>query len=138
MADLTKIEGVGPSLAAALVKGNYLTIAQIAAATPIELSSVPGISQMGALRIVASARSLGSKPGSQKSTRKRSRAAVAPPKAGSAGRPHADKVVKVSEEKSVLEVKNTRQKEKIKKLKKKIRKLKKQKKKILAKDRKRS
>lgn len=121
MPDLTKIDGVGPSLATALVKGNFLTIAQIAAADPTELATVPGISRQGAARIVAAASSLGPKPRARQGGQKRSRGAVAPPKAAPVSRSKA-KIVE----------------EKIKKLKKKIRKLKRQKKKILARDKKRS
>lgn len=134
MPDLTKIDGVGPSLATALVKGNFLTIAQIAAADPTELATVPGISRQGAARIVAAASSLGPKPRARQGGQKRSRGAVAPPKAAPVSRSKA----KIVEEKIAIEAKNMKQQEKIKKLKKKIRKLKRQKKKILARDKKRS
>ena len=86
MPDLTKIDGVGLTLATALVKGNFVTIAQIAAADPTELATVPGISRQGAARIVAAASSLGPKPRARQGGQKRSRGAVAPPK-GSACQP---------------------------------------------------
>lgn len=135
MPGLTEIAEVGPSLAAALVKKKYLTIVQVAAAKPIELSVVPGVSEQKAARMVASARSLSAKPRSDKNIPKRARTAVAPPKTGPA---KPLKMGKPSKEKDAGESKDIKQKEKIRKLKKKIRKLKKQKKKILAKDKKRS
>jgi Holliday junction resolvasome RuvABC DNA-binding subunit len=133
MPSLTEIEGIGPSLAAACVKNNFRTIAKIAAAKPIELSIVPGISAKSASQIIASAKSLLPQP--RILTTKNKHRAVAPVKVGQkATAIQAPK--KPSDKEKKMSVKDV--KEKIKKLKKKIRNLKAEKKKILASESKKS
>ncbi|MBT5665184.1 MAG: hypothetical protein HOJ06_07585 [Rhodospirillaceae bacterium] len=119
MPSLTEIDGVGPSLAAAFVKKKYLTIAKIAAAEPVELSAVPGISTKGATLIIASAKTLLEKSLSQKDVRKKTAKSVAPLK------------IKTNINSKMNGVKG--KKEKIKNLKRTIKKLKKENKKVVAK-----
>lgn len=142
MSGLTEIDEVGPSLAAALIKKKFLTIAQVAAAEPVKLSTVSGISDQKAARMISSARSLLVKSRAPGTARKRSRKPVAPPKVGTVSRARTEKdgiaAAKISQEKLSAEIKNAKNEKKIKKLKKKIRKLKKQKRKILTRDKKRS
>ncbi len=144
MPSLTDIEGVGPSLAAACVKNRYRSIAKIATAKPSALSTVPGISEKSARKIITSAKSILNKSLSAKSVTEKARKAVPPPKIvtqSASGKTKAvakkqttrksGKGVDIKEEKNPKS--DDKAKEKIKKLKKKIKKLKKEKKKIIAK-----
>ncbi len=150
MRGLTEIDGIGPSLAAACVKNHFGTIARIAAATPRELSVVPGISEKGANTIIVSAKTLLPKAGNLRISNNNKQRAVAPLKSGKrAPSPKANKpstreqeseqgqklIIKSSVKPSVKEKKMSalESKEKIKKLKKKIKKLKTEKKKVLTK-----
>ena len=145
MPNLTEIDGVGPALAAAFVKNNYLTIAKIAISEPVELSTVPGISNKGATLIIASAKTLLEKSLSQKDVRKKTAKTVAPLKIranissktnedkGKKGKIGKVKNPKLNKGKNHKNDKNIKQKEKIKNLKRTIKKLKKEKKKLVAK-----
>lgn len=143
MPNLTEIDGVGPSLAAAFVKNKYLTIAKIAAAKPVELSAVPGISKKGATLIIASAKTLLKKSHTQKSVRIKTAKPVAPLKIKtnidsklSEGKGKKEKDSKIKNHNkgaSRKNNKNIKQKEKIKNLKMTIKKLEKENKKIVAK-----
>lgn len=143
MPSLTEINGVGPSLAAAFVKKKYLTIAKIAAAEPVELSAVPGISKKGATLIIASAKTLLEKSLSQKDIRKKTGKSVAPlkirtninlkPNEGKGVKEKGNKIKNQNKGKNHKNNKNIKLKEKIKDLKRTIKKLKKENKKIAAK-----
>jgi len=160
MPSLIEIKGVGPSLAAACVKKNYRTITKIAAATPKELASVPGITEKSAPLIIASAKSLLPKPSTQKAAAKNKRPRVGPVKVKPKvtlvkletktktktkttdkvkGKPDRKISKKPSTKPGTKEKKVSKldSKDKIKKLKKKIKKLKKKKNKIVKKERKR-
>jgi len=155
MPSLIEIEGVGSTLAAACVRKNYRTIAKIAAATPKELASVPGISEKNAPQIIASAKSLLPKARTQKATVKKKRRTVAPMKVATKAiaeksktktktkptdKAKAKPIRKTSKKPSAKSSEKGKKmsvsdgKEKIKKLKKKIKKLKEQKKKIVKKE----
>lgn len=122
MPRLTEIEGIGPSLAAALVKSGYRTIAKISAATPAELSAIPGISKKGAPLIISSAKSLVEKsPG-----KTRSKKPVAPISVGK----QDDKKERSMKSKKEVDALVKKKSDKIKKIKKKIKKLKKKLKKL--------
>lgn len=139
MTGLTEINGIGPSLAAAFVKNKYLTIADVAAAKPAELSSVPGINVKRARQIIASAKSLLANASSRKVTQKKPVKPVAPLKTGGiSGAKSGSDTGKTTKAKKSKNDKKSTQKEKIRKLKKTIKKLKKQKKKIVAKDKKKA
>ncbi|NKB59608.1 MAG: hypothetical protein GKS00_25090 [Alphaproteobacteria bacterium] len=148
MPSLTEIEGIGPSLAAAFVKKRYLSIAKIAAAKPVELSAIPGISEKGATLIIASAKTLLANTPSQNKVRKRTKKYVAPLKVreNSRSKTNKDKGKKGKDSKvkdpktskDELSKKDKKTKQKIREMKKKIKKLKKEKKKIVAKDKKKA
>ena len=134
MPSLTEIEGIGPSLAAACAKSNFRTFAKIAAASPSELSKVPGISEKGASQIIASAKSLLPKPQLPTTTDKNKKLPVGPVKIRTQST--AKPALKNSTKEKKMSEKEV--KDKVKKLKKKIKTLKAEKKKVLAKDSKKS
>ena len=58
MTNLINIKGIGPKLAVTLMGHGYSDIEKLAGATPAELIKSPGVSEAGAKRFIATAKSL--------------------------------------------------------------------------------
>lgn len=58
MANIVDIKGIGPASAKSIAESGFDTVEKIAAATPAELATAPGIGEARAARLIAAAQAL--------------------------------------------------------------------------------
>jgi len=85
MANIVDIKGIGPASARSIAESGFDTVEKIAAATPAELATAPGIGEARAAKLIAAAQALlegSSEPAAE---------AQATPETGGEGKPAKEK-----------------------------------------------